>query len=271
MSNLKILFNDRNIYVKSRFIPLLLDLYAGAGVAYSLRKLKSTTVNVARVRRSSDNAEQDFRASEVTNGILTTFCGASDGFVTTWYDQSGNAKNMVTTLASRQTQIVSLGSLILLNGKPVLKRINTTNGMLSNYSPNDGAANKSMYLVSKNPSSTSALFSSNAGTGDYGYIAQQSSTTTTVNNTTLSLSNEKLNNNALTYLNRGDFYTKTQNQFLLSNNIVFSFVDNVLGLGYRFSNSSGVSMNDMQEFIIFENQLNNSAITTNINNYYTIY
>ena len=41
--------------------PLLLDLYPNAQVAYSLRKLRTAyTGSAIRVRRSSDNAEQDF-------------------------------------------------------------------------------------------------------------------------------------------------------------------------------------------------------------------
>jgi len=37
----------------------LLDLYGGAAAAYSVRKLSSTATLSMRVRRSSDNAEQD--------------------------------------------------------------------------------------------------------------------------------------------------------------------------------------------------------------------
>ena len=68
-------------------VPLL-DTYTGASAAYSLRNLSSSTTNVVRVRRSSNDDEQDFTASEVSGGALATFVGAgNDGFVTTWYDQ----------------------------------------------------------------------------------------------------------------------------------------------------------------------------------------
>ena len=66
----------------------ILDTYTGASAAYSLRNLSSSTTNVVRVRRSSNDDEQDFTASEVSGGALATFVGAgNDGFVTTWYDQ----------------------------------------------------------------------------------------------------------------------------------------------------------------------------------------
>lgn len=91
----------------------LLDTYSAAA-AYSLRQLKTGVTNVVRVRRSSDNAESDFSASDITDGTLTTWTGANNGFVVTWYDQSGNATdyNLRQTTAANQAKIVSSGSLI---------------------------------------------------------------------------------------------------------------------------------------------------------------
>ena len=51
----------------------LLNQYPGAAAAYSLRKLSSSTSNVVRVRRSLDDAEQDFTAAEVSDGTLVNF------------------------------------------------------------------------------------------------------------------------------------------------------------------------------------------------------
>lgn len=93
--------------------PLLLDTYTGAAAAYSLRQLRTGVTNVVRVRRSSDNTEQDFTAAQVSDGTLTTFCGAGDGFVRTWYDQSGNSFHAGTTDQAKQPKLVSNGSLLL--------------------------------------------------------------------------------------------------------------------------------------------------------------
>lgn len=101
--------------------PLLLDTYSGAAAAYSLRKLRTGVTNVVRVRRSSDNTEQDFTATQVTDGTLTAFCGAGDGFVRTWYDQSGNSNNATQTTASSQPQIVASGALVITSGTPGLQ------------------------------------------------------------------------------------------------------------------------------------------------------
>jgi hypothetical protein len=94
----------------------LLDTYSGAAAAYSAaRRLSSTyTGALIRVRRSSDNAEQDigYTAGNVLDeAALTTFVGANNGFVTTWYDQSGNGNNAVQSTAANQPQIVSSGTI----------------------------------------------------------------------------------------------------------------------------------------------------------------
>ena len=92
----------------------LLDLYPGAAAAYSLRVLSSDFKNAAiiRVRRSSDSAESDFTASEITDGTLTAWTGANDGFVRTWYDQSGNDRHATQATAGSQPMIVNAGSLV---------------------------------------------------------------------------------------------------------------------------------------------------------------
>jgi hypothetical protein len=104
---------------------LLLDLYPNAAAAYSLRKLRAAYVGSAiRVRRSSDNTEQDigFTALGVLDeSALTTFCGANNGFVTTWYDQSGNVRDATQATAANQPQIVSIGVVIMDNSKPAIK------------------------------------------------------------------------------------------------------------------------------------------------------
>ena len=103
--------------------PLLLDSYSGAAAAYSLRQLSWAYGGpVVRVRRDSDNAEQDFTATEVSDGSLAAWVGAgNNGLVRTWYDQSGNGNNAVQTISANQPTIVSSGSVVLEAGKPTLQ------------------------------------------------------------------------------------------------------------------------------------------------------
>jgi hypothetical protein len=82
--------------------------------AYSLRNLSTTyTGNVVDVRRSSDDAEDSFTATEVADGTLTDWVGVgNDGFVTQWYDQSGNDNHATQGTAASQPKIVDGGSLV---------------------------------------------------------------------------------------------------------------------------------------------------------------
>jgi hypothetical protein len=103
---------------------LLLDDYPNAAAAYSLRKLdKDYTGSAIRVRRSNDNTEQDigFTASgNLDTAALKTFVGAgNNGFVTVWYDQSGNARNATQTTAANQPRIALSGIIDTLNKRSI--------------------------------------------------------------------------------------------------------------------------------------------------------
>jgi hypothetical protein len=104
---------------------LLLDDYPNAVAAYSLRKLdKDYTGSAIRVRRSNDNTEQDIgftSAGDLDTASLKTFVGANSGFVTTWYDQSGNARNATQATVANQPLIVFNGVIIRRSGDIVLK------------------------------------------------------------------------------------------------------------------------------------------------------
>lgn len=99
----------------------LLDAAPNAIRAYSLRLLKgSYTGNLIKVRRASDNTEQDIGLSGVSldTSALQTFCAGTDGFITTWYDQSGNGVNATQTTSADQPKIVSSGTVITKNSLP---------------------------------------------------------------------------------------------------------------------------------------------------------
>jgi|DEB0MinimDraft_6_1074348.scaffolds.fasta_scaffold70118_1 hypothetical protein len=100
----------------------LLDQYPGAAAAYSLRNLVGTSnPAVVRVRRDNDDAEDDFTATEVSDGTLAAWVGAgNDGFVRTWYDQSGNNRHCQQSTTSAQPSIVLNGALQAFSGKPSL-------------------------------------------------------------------------------------------------------------------------------------------------------
>ena len=93
---------------------------SGLTAGFSLRNLSEDyTGAVVKVRRGSDDAEQDFTAAEVSDGTLTTFTGSGDGFVTVWYNQ-GSGDDAVQGSATAQPKIINNGSLILERGRPII-------------------------------------------------------------------------------------------------------------------------------------------------------
>lgn len=92
-----------------------------ASVAYSLRKLSSSYVGFAvQVRRSNDNATQDIgftSGGDLDTSALLIFVGANDGFVSIWYDQSGNNRDMIKSDVNYQPKIVFNGILKYIGGK----------------------------------------------------------------------------------------------------------------------------------------------------------
>jgi len=87
--------------------------------AYSLRLLSSTYIGKAVNVRNSNNATQDigFTANgDLDTVALKTFVGNGNGYVVTWYDQSGGAKNATQPTVASQPLIVFKGSVIRSSG-----------------------------------------------------------------------------------------------------------------------------------------------------------
>lgn len=96
------------------YVPPLDSYTTSLWIACSLnRLLTSYTGSLVRVRRSSDSTEQDI--GYVNGGYnldtvsLLAFCGAGDGFISKWYDQSGAANDIPQTTTTKQTKIVASG------------------------------------------------------------------------------------------------------------------------------------------------------------------
>lgn len=67
--------------------------------------------SLIRVRRSSDNTEQDIGIASgvLDTAALLTFAGGGNAFITKVYDQSGNGRDMVQTTQAAQPRIVNAG------------------------------------------------------------------------------------------------------------------------------------------------------------------
>jgi len=155
----------------------LLDTYSGAAVAYSAaRRLSSTyTGNLIRVRRSSDNTEQDigYDGSNVLDeSALTTFVGANNGFVVKFYDQSGNGYNLEQTTAANQPKIVSSGTVNKLNSKPSLNFDGSNDGLAvtDNTILHASALTSCFYVTYLNSSGSNNAIASKSYNSDGGYF-----------------------------------------------------------------------------------------------------
>lgn len=149
--------------IMSSVALMLLDLYPGATAAYSLRKLRKAYIGACiRVRRSSDNSEQDigFSGNVLDTVTLLNFVGAGNGHVVTWYDQSLTPRNISQSIALSQPMIINTGVIYeLSSGKPSVKFISANTTLLSSatgLSSND-------YQNAAGDSTTSIVFKSAIG------------------------------------------------------------------------------------------------------------
>jgi hypothetical protein len=89
--------------------------------AYSTRRLLTAyTGNLLRIRRSSDNVEQDFGYDDdghLDTAAVATFIGGGSGLIVTWYDQGGGGYNATQATAAAQPLYVASGQ----NGRPVVR------------------------------------------------------------------------------------------------------------------------------------------------------
>ncbi len=126
--------------VEAVAVDRILDIYTGAVAGYSVRLLSNSYAGSAiEVRRSSDNATQNIgfdSNGDLDESALTTFVGANNGFVSKWYDQSGNGEHMEQSTAANQAQIVSSGTLITQGGLPAIRFDGSNDGYTSAQSSN---------------------------------------------------------------------------------------------------------------------------------------
>jgi hypothetical protein len=274
----------------------LLDDYSGAAAAYSLRKLRSAyTGSAIRVRRASDNTEQDiaFVSNVLDTSSLTTFCSGTNGFVTTWYDQSGNGRNATQTTAANQPQIVSSGSVITKGSKPTLDFDGTNDLLFYNgnflggstgsgfavssfdnatrasreviYGLQDTSGSRYDFLIARQASNASGLTQNAVDFYVEGNLS--SSSINTITDTNQKLYSNIYENNVIrkTFTNSIETYSGVNNLGNLDDGTDFY-------IGVDIINSFWID-GKIQEIVIYSsNQSSNrTGIETNINDFYSIY
>jgi hypothetical protein len=278
-----ILGGNTGIYLASlapSFVGLL-DTYPNAAAAYSLRKLSSTyTGNAIRVRRSSDNAEQDFGfvSNTLDTTSLLTFCGAGNGFVTTWYDQSGNANNATQSTAANQPQIVSSGAMIAINGKNSMS-FDGSNDSFNLASTINVASSNYNSFVGKRGASARRLVGLTGGVGqqyffalnsDNNYYLQSKTTHYQVSSATDTTTNQLL----LTGLNSAGTMSMYKNGSTITSSQLSATITNQIStIGNYLGGNGFLVYADLQEIVFYnsDQSSNRNGIESNINTFYTIY
>ena len=250
-----------------------LQEFTGASAAYSLRDLAgSGNTTVVRVRRSSDNTEADFKASEVSSGTLVAWVGAgNNGFVETWYDQSGNGNDAVQLTAGSQPKIVDAG--VLVSGGIDFDGVDDFFDITSGYTATNGAVFIVENLANTDPIQTFM----GGGTGNAagsGYLPlMQSGSTSTGTYIGATVTNDYLNGSVQSLSTRGDYFTAICN----NTSQLFSAIGVTTSLSYTKLGKGGTSNWELDgtlaEVILYpsDQSANRAAIETNINNQYDIY
>lgn len=122
----KLTSSPNNWTISDGGIIYILDAIDSSVIGLSLRKIKSSYEGSAiTVRRASDNAETNigFTASgDLDVSSLNSFCSGTDGFVKTWFDQSGGNRSASQTTSANQPQIYKSDSgVVTQNGLPSIE------------------------------------------------------------------------------------------------------------------------------------------------------
>jgi hypothetical protein len=267
-------------FLQSQQITPLLDLYPTAAAAYSVRKLRTAyTGSAIRVRRSSDNTEQDIGFDSNGNldtSSLTTFCSGTNGFVTTWYDQSGNGLNQTQSTAANQPQIVSSGSVLLQGTKPTLSFDGTSDFMDASGVTTGNP--KSIFMPTKAlslPVAETVIFDSVTTNQALLYKALNNNITIGFGNFGPSSYNATTNYILYSILQNGT----TSNAYVNSSTQIYTNANlgtnafNGLRIGGVRGTASLFYNGNIPEFVVYgSNQASNrTGIESNINTYYGIY
>ena len=270
-----------NIISVTTLEALLLDTYSGAAAAYSLRRLRTAyTGDAIRVRRASDNTEQDigFVSNELDTSALTTFCSGTNGFVKTWYDQSGNARDATQTTAANQPKIVSSGSLLLMNSKPTVffDGINDSFLLSTTIPAQNTYSLFSVGFVNNTATGNDMIIAGN--TGSYGFRFDGSATNPKITITKVGIADV-----VSAFITGGK---QTLATFLTNDTTSSVFTDSILRATSGINSPSTVIdrigaaspsgqpyLGNMQEIVFYtSNQsTNRTGIETNINDFYSIY
>lgn len=152
------------------------DAFAAPYRAHSLRRtLGAYTGPAVRVRRSSDNTEQDIgftSTGDLDSSALLAFAGSGSAYVVTWYDQGAGARHFTQATVAAQPRIVNAGVVEVVNGKPAVVFDGTDDHLISTAAGLFAATTATVAAVLKSNSNAvanAAVFSESRTANNNGF------------------------------------------------------------------------------------------------------
>ena len=206
---------------------------------YGLRKVREGyTGNCIEVREGGGDttANIGFDAhGNLDEAALLAHCGSNDGFVKTWYDQSGGTSfNLAQTGTGKQPKIVESGTLNTANGKPTIK-FDGTNDLVKRSIGTDDSSPHSIFFVYRLDGSVSA---------NVGLLSLHETADTAMIKTNSSKDIEVNFGNAVTVSN-----ANTENT-LFQLSMIATGSDSTLALNGRNSSTVNLGSNDLELIVI---------------------
>lgn len=149
---------------------------AMAGCAFAFRKINPDyTGDCCIVRRSSDSAELTvgWSSDEIDLGSIEAWAGSDSVYVKTWYDQSGNGRDVTQLAGASQPRLYNAGVLETMNSQPCIYFDN--NDLLTNSSPSWIAGVYYAYTAATCPDETTAsswYIGTRSASGPNNYLLQ---------------------------------------------------------------------------------------------------
>lgn len=262
---------------------------ASIGLGYSLRRLSHIHTGYAIQVENDSNETLDIGFDDDGNldtGSILTHIGSGEGYVTKWYDQSGNGKDAYYdasyTYAGDKPKIAESGAITMNNGKPTIK---IAQGgafkMTEEYSTGTGTNPFLMTIVcnsdrSVNNDNQGMIIGTQAGNDNRFWVQRNRI-------------NWQINGGSYNFFWTGNTYHNTIDQKLFSaffngsqtdferNGVASSNTANRTGpfratlLFNAWNNTAYEFIGDVQEIIIFPQSSSRADVTPNINSYYNIY
>jgi len=230
------------------------------------------TGDCMRIRRASDNAEQDigFDGIDLDTAAIATFCAGTDGFVKTWYNQDGSGNHPTQGSNALQPKIYDAATGVVLIGSNAA--IDGNNGVLIMPSSVIGSGDYAVFGICEY-SDADMLFGGDAPT--IGLWTLGGNLVQRFDNETQIIDSNSLSN--------GDYLLTYQNR--TSNSCVVAYNGN---LGTSGTNSASFTINRLlggfgsntynfagkvQAVIIYnaDKSADRTAIESALNDYFNIY